>query len=85
MLTASQPARLSIIAAPSGRYIFVGSVPPALAFEWEADSDLAAALQSGPGIARRIAERNGRTFKTRAYDTREAAEAEASRLGFALA
>lgn len=85
ILSASQPAALTIIQAPSGRFIFVGNVPPALAFEWEAESDLDAALHCGPGIAKKIAERNGRTFKSRSYETREVAQKEAMRLGYKVA
>lgn len=85
MLTASQPAALIVIQAPSGRFVFRGSVPAALAYQWEAESDLEAAKQCGPAIAERIAARHGRTFKSVAFDTRESAIAAAAALGHSVA
>ena len=73
MLTANHDAGLHILANPAGTFHFVGSVPPALAFDYQDESDLAAAIQCGPAIAKRIAERNGRTFLTRSFPTRAAA------------
>ena len=74
---------LHIIKYPTGRYGFVGRVPAALAYQGSAD-DMQAAAQCGPGIARKIAERNGREFKTLAWDTEAEARAAAETLGFAV-
>lgn len=69
--------QLTLIQFPSGKWGYVGSVPAALAFEWEDDGDLKIALRSGPGIALKIAEREGRTFRTRVWDTEAEARAAA--------
>lgn len=74
---------LHIIKYPSGRYGFVGRVPAALAYRGDADL-LEAAAQCGPGIARQIAERQGREFVSLAWDTEADARAEAVRLGFVV-
>lgn len=62
-----------VIKYPSGKYGFVGKVPASLAYEYDSEADVVTALRHGPGIARKIAEREGRTFKTRVWDTEEAA------------
>jgi hypothetical protein len=58
-----------VIQFPSGKFGFVGKVPAALAFEYDSEADVAIAIQSGPGIARKIAEREGRMFRVRVWDT----------------
>lgn len=73
MLTANAYAAPCVIRTPSGRYQLAGNIPAGLAFDYQDESDLIAAIQCGPGIARRIAERNGRTFSTRSYATRAGA------------
>lgn len=73
---------LSLIQYPSGKFGFVGRVPAVLAYVWEDESDLQAAAQCGPGIARKIAERNGRTFSTRVWDTEAEAIAARTAAGF---
>lgn len=75
---------LHVIKYPSGRYGFVGSVPQVLAHEGSPE-DLATARTSGPGLARKIAERNGRTFKTLAWDTEADAVAFAKARGIEVA
>jgi len=55
---------------PTGRYVVRGlRVPSSLAFVWDDARDLAAALQCGPGIAVKIAARNGRRFEARTFAT----------------
>ena len=63
-----------LIKAPSGRYIFVGRVPAALAFRGSA-SDIANAIQSGPRIAGMIAAREGRIFESLSWVTEDEANA----------
>ena len=54
----------------TGLYVVRGlRVPSSLAFVWDDERDLAAALQCGPGIAIKIATRNGRHFGTRTFTT----------------
>lgn len=62
-----------IIQFPSGKFGFVGKVPVSLAYEYDSEDDVKVALQAGPGFARKIAERHGRTFRTRVWDTEAAA------------
>jgi glutamate synthase domain-containing protein 2 len=62
-----------IIQFPSGRFGFVGRVPVELAFEYDSIEDVKIAQHSGPGIAGKIAAREGRVFRTRTWDTKEAA------------
>jgi hypothetical protein len=73
MLTANAYAAPCVTQTPSGRYQLAGTIPAGLAFDYQDEGDLLAAIQCGPGIARRIAERNGRTFVTRSYATRREA------------
>lgn len=73
---------LSVIRYPSGKYGFVGNVPAVLAYEWQDEGDLQAAKQCGPGIARKIAERNGRIFNTRVWATEAEAIAARAAAGF---
>lgn len=54
---------------PSGKFGFVGRVPVALRFVYESEEDLKTAQICGEGFARKAAERNGRTFRTRVWDT----------------
>jgi hypothetical protein len=72
---------LHVIQYPTGRYGFVGRVPAVLAYRAAAE-DIAAALQCGPGIARRIAQREGREFITLSWATEAEAIAEAKAQGF---
>ncbi len=72
---------LHVIKYPSGRYGFVGRVPQVLAHEGSPE-DLETARTAGPGLARKIAERNGRTFTTLAWDTEADAIAFAAARGF---
>lgn len=76
---------LHVIQYPSGRFGFVGRVPQALAYRCDDAEILAAAHQCGATIARGIAKNRGIAFETVAFDTREAAIAEAARLGFSVA
>lgn len=76
-------AGLHIIKYPSGRYGFVGRVPAALAYAGTPE-DIQAATQCGPGIARKIAERNGREFRALVWDTEDEARAAANTLGFTV-
>lgn len=73
---------LSIIQYPSGRWGFVGSVPPELAVETNDGSLVEVGALCGIGIAKRIAERRGKYFRARVWETREAAEAEAQKHGY---
>ena len=57
---------------PTGTWSFVGSVPADLAYEGTAE-DIAAAAKFGAGIVRQRARRQGRTFRTRTWATRQAA------------
>jgi len=72
---------LSVIRYPSGRYGFVGRVPAVLAYEGS-EEDMETAAHYGPGIARRIASRNGREFRALSWATREDALAAAAAHGF---
>lgn len=62
-----------VIQYPTGKFGFVGKVPVALAYEYESEEDLRTAKICGPGFARKAAERNGRVFRTRVWDTEAAA------------
>lgn len=75
----------SIIKTPTGRFVFVGKVPEALAIETDRPDLARAAKQCGIGFAKRIAEREGGYIRTRAWATAEEARAEALRLGFTAA
>jgi len=70
-----------LIQYPSGRWGFVGRVPQVLAHEGDADL-LDCARLSGPGLARKIAEREGRHFATLAWDTEAEARAAADAAGY---
>jgi hypothetical protein len=61
---------------PTGSFGFVGSVPRELCYQGSAE-DLETAWRCGPGLARKIAERNGRSFVTLTWSTREAAQSAA--------
>lgn len=62
-----------IIEAPSGRFVLAGRVPIALAYD--CPEELYAVIQRcGPGIARMTAKRNGWTFRTLSYTTRDEAQ-----------
>lgn len=71
----------SILRTPAGRFAFVGSVPADLAFIHEAQQDLDTAAHSGPGVAMKIAAKEGRVFKPRSWATE--AEAWAAALEWA--
>lgn len=77
------PKGLHVIKYPSGRYGFVGNVPKVLAFEGS-ESDCEIARVHGAGLARKIAERNGRTLTTRTWDVEAAAVACAESHGFKI-
>lgn len=72
---------LHVLQYPSGRYGFVGRVPQVLAFAGSAE-DLETARICGAGLARKIAERNGRTLTTMVWDTEAEAIAFARSHGF---
>lgn len=74
---------LSVIRYPNGRFGFAGRVPDVLAFSSTHEGDLEAARLSGPGIAKRIAEREGRTFESLSWATEDEAVAAAKVAGFA--
>lgn len=67
---------VSIIQFPTGSFGYVGSVPVNMAhkisggtcFQRKAIAD--AVVTSGPGLARKIAERQGVSFSTRSFDSR---------------
>lgn len=73
-------SRPYLIQFPSGKFGFVGRVPVELAFVYDSVEDVKNAQHSGPGIAGKIAAREGRTFGTRVWETREAALAAATLL-----
>jgi hypothetical protein len=68
---------MHLIPTPAGAFAFVGQVPAPLAFVSTDPKYLDYAAQSGPGLASKIAKREGGVFKTRSYPTREAAESAA--------
>ena len=68
---------MHLISLPAGGFAFTGKVPADLAFVYEDPKDLDIAAHSGPGIAERIAKREGRIFKSRSWPDRAAAEAAA--------
>lgn len=76
---------LHCIRFPSGRWGFVGSIPTELAFDYESESDLQIALQCGPGFAMKAAARHGRTFRTKTWDSRDAAIEQARQYGHEVA
>lgn len=73
---------LSIIRFPTGTYGFVGKVPAELAFNSSHSGDLENAALCGPGLARKIAEREGRTFETLSWASEGEAAAAAKAAGF---
>lgn len=64
---------LHIISFPSGRWGFVGKVPVGLAYPGATRGDVENIQQSGPGIARKIAAREGRNLSELTYATQEEA------------
>jgi len=68
---------MHLIPMPAGGYAFVGKVPAALAFYSSKPEYLEYAAQSGPGIARKIAQREGGEFRSLSWPDRAAAEASA--------
>jgi len=66
---------LNIIQYPSGRWGFVGKVPTALAFEYSDEKYMDIAHNHGEGIAKAIAKNEGGIFKSRSFETLEAAQA----------
>jgi hypothetical protein len=66
---------INIIRNPVGTYSFVGKVPVTMAHRiiggTAADRNTIrnAVCHCGPGVARKIAERNGIKFETRTFDT----------------
>ncbi len=71
-----------VIENPNKTYSFVGSVPAGLAYEYDDEGDIKIALNHGEGIARKIAKRNGRIFKTRVFATKNDAIKFASDNGY---
>ena len=76
---------LSVIPTPTGRWVFVGKVPSALAVEASSEEYVTKAAMFGMGIVRKIAEREGGFIRNVSFDTREAALARAAELGFDVA
>lgn len=76
--------KLSILEYPSGKFGFVGSVPPQLAVETDDPSLIEVGARCGIGIAKRIAANRSKYFRARTWETKEAAQAEAEALGFTL-
>lgn len=68
---------MHLIPNPAGRFAFVGSVPAPLAFNCSDPEFLEIAAHSGPGIARKIAARQGGVFETRSFASLADAEAAA--------
>ena len=66
---------LNIIQYPSGRWGFVGKVPHNLAFECSKQEYIDIACNHGVGIAEAIAKNEGGIFKSRSFETLEAAQA----------
>ena len=66
---------LHVIECPNGKFTFVGSVPEVLAYTGPADA-IAIGRQMGMGFVRH------RGVRTRVWNTREEAIAEAATLGF---
>jgi len=66
---------LSIIQYPSGRFGFAGKVPLHLAFEYSDMKYVDMARQHGLSLAQSIAKKEGGFITSRAFETREAAEA----------
>lgn len=62
-----------LIPRRDGGFRFAGRVPFPLAFDYENEADLDAALVIGQGPAQRRAEAAGRVFRPRAYETADAA------------
>lgn len=77
--------KANLIQFPSGKYGFVGRVPVDLAWAYESIEDVKNAQHAGPGIAARIAKREGRTFSARVWDTDAEARAAALALGAEVA
>jgi hypothetical protein len=65
------PATCSITKCPTGVYAFVGSVPLRLAFVFDDIKDAKAAAKFGLGLVQKAAEANGRTIRTRVFDTKK--------------
>jgi len=68
---------MHLIPNPAGRFAFVGSVPGPLAYNYSDPEFLEIAAHSGPGIARKIAQREGGVFETRSFTSLAKAEAAA--------
>ena len=63
----------AIISFPSGRWGFVGKVPVQLAYPGATRDDVENIQHCGPGIARKIAAREGRDLSDLTYATQEEA------------
>ena len=67
----------NVLATPAGRFAFVGKVPAPLAFVGYNATDLERAAHVGPGLARKLAAKEGREVRTASWPSREAAIAAA--------
>jgi len=67
----------NLLHTPAGRFAFVGKVPNPLAFTGYAEIDLERAAHAGPGLAMKLAAKEGRDFRTATWPSREAAMAAA--------
>lgn len=75
---------LHLIKNPVGTFHFVGRVPDCLAYETDRPQAIKDARQFGPGLIIRQAEREGFTFRTKTWATKEAALEEAEAQGFVV-
>lgn len=73
---------LSVIQFPVGTWGFVGRVPSDLAFVSDSEELTQIAIKHGSGIARDIAKKEGKTFRTRTWVTKEGAVSAAVALGY---
>jgi hypothetical protein len=76
---------LSVIKNPVGTFHFVGTVPAELAYITSDQAYVSTAYYCGSSIARKQAEREGGTFKTRTFTTEQEARDFAASLGFTVA
>lgn len=79
------PMSCNILRASSGKYTFVGTIPVRLAFIFEDAEDARIAAQHGLGLAKQIAKKNGRTIKSRTFDTEQDARDFAHGMGIEVA
>jgi len=77
--------KLSILETPTGRYMFVGSVPAQLAVDTDLPELIEVGARCGVGIASKIAANRGGYFRTRIFETREEAIDYAADFGYSVA